>query len=97
MSFSFGEIVLLKFPFTDGKKIKKRPALVLFDFDDEDVVVCRITSKFYNSNLDIEIINWEKCGLKLPSLIRLHKIATLDKSLIDQSIGVIDDTLKKEI
>lgn len=95
--FSFGEIVLLKFPFTDGDKSKKRPALILVDTEDEDIIVCRITSKLYNSNFDYEITNWEKSGLKLPSVIRLHKIATLEKSLVDQSIGMIDKKLKKLI
>jgi mRNA-degrading endonuclease toxin of MazEF toxin-antitoxin module len=94
---SFGDIVLLKFPFTDGGKNKKRPALVLVDTEDEDIIVCRITSKLYDSDFDFEIKNWEKCGLKLPSVIRLHKIATLDKSLIDISIGEIDKKLKKLI
>ncbi len=93
----FGDIVLLKFPFTDGEKSKKRPALVLADTEDEDVIVCRITSKLYDSDFDFEIKDWQKCGLKLPSVIRLHKIATLEKSLIDQKIGEIDNELKKLI
>ncbi len=92
--FVFGEIVLLKFPFTDGDKSKKRPALILLDSNDGDIVVCRITSKLYNSDYDFRIENWEKVGLKLPSVIRLHKIATLDKLLIEQIIGIIDAELK---
>ncbi len=88
--FVFGEIVLLKFPFTDGDKSKKRPALILLDSNDGDIVVCRITSKLYNSDYDFRIENWEKARLKLPSVIRLHKIATLDKLLIEQIIGIIN-------
>jgi hypothetical protein len=41
---NFGDIVLLKFPFTDGKTYKRRPALIIKDFDDGDIIVCRITS-----------------------------------------------------
>ncbi len=93
----FGEIVLLKFPFTDGEKSKRRPALILADTKDEDIIVCRITSKLYNSDFDFEIKNWGKSGLKLQSVIRLHKIATLEKGLVDQSIGMIDKKLKKLI
>jgi hypothetical protein len=33
----FGDIVLLKFPFTDGQISKKRPALVINDFADGDL------------------------------------------------------------
>jgi len=41
---TFGDIVLLKFPFTDGISFKKRPALIINDYDDGDIIVCRITS-----------------------------------------------------
>jgi len=90
----FGDIILLKFPFTDGKQFKKRPALILQDTKDGDVIVCRITSKLYYSKFDFEVKNWKACGLKLPSVVRLHKIASLDKNLVNQKIGVIDEELK---
>jgi mRNA interferase MazF len=45
--FQFGQIVLIGFPHTDGTSFNKRPALVLFDANDEDIIVCRITSKIY--------------------------------------------------
>ena len=80
----------MKFPFTDIKSFKKRPALILKDTNDGDVIVCRITSKIYQSRYDIEFKNWKRAGLKLPSIIRTHKIATLDKNLIELRIGKID-------
>jgi len=54
----FGEIVLLKFPFTDGLSLKKRPALIINDYNDGDVIVCRITSQIYQTKYDIYIENW---------------------------------------
>ena len=48
-----GTIVLLKFPFSDGISYKRRPALVLKDFEDGDLLVCRITSMLYTSKYDI--------------------------------------------
>jgi len=78
----FGEVVLLKFPFTSGGKLIKRLALILFDCGDEDVILCRITSKLYDSEFDFRIEGWKKAGLKLPSVVRIHKIATLGKDLI---------------
>jgi mRNA interferase MazF len=39
-----GEIVLLSFPFADATEVKRRPALVLLDIGDEDIVVGRVTS-----------------------------------------------------
>jgi len=35
--------------------------------------------------------------LRLPSVIRLHKIASLEESLIDLTIGVINEKLKQKL
>ncbi len=94
---TFGDIVLLKFPFTDTKTFKKRPALIINDFNDNDIVVCRITSQIYETPFDVYIKNWEKSGLKLPSVIRVHKLATLEKNLVEKVIGKIDTSVKVKI
>lgn len=44
MGYLGGEIVLLSFPFADATGTRRRPALVLLDTGDEDLVVARITS-----------------------------------------------------
>jgi mRNA interferase MazF len=95
-NYKFGDVVLMKFPFTNNLIFKKRPALI-GDTNDGDVIVCRITSKLYNSSYDVELKNWSLCGLKLPSVIRVHKIASLEKNLIDIKLGEIDNTVKNEI
>lgn len=87
----FGDVVLLKFPFSDWKGCKKRPALILNDFEDGDIIVCRITSRIYNTPNDYCIDNWTDAGLKLPSVVRIHKIATLDKSLVEIKMGRLDN------
>jgi mRNA interferase MazF len=86
-SYKFGEIVLLQFPFTGGAGYKKRPALILFDSGDADVIVARVTSQMKTNSYDIEIRDWRAAGLRTASIVRLHKIATLEKTLIDQKIG----------
>lgn len=93
----FGQVVLLRFPFTDGVSYKRRPALVINDFGDGDVIVCRITSKIYHSDFDIEITNLEKSGLKLPSVMRVHKIATLEKNLVELMMGQIGSILMVKV
>lgn len=93
----FGDIILLKFPFTDNQVYKRRPALVINDYQDGDVIVCRITSKIYNTKQDVYIDNWKNLGLKLPSVIRVHKIATLEKDMVELKMGNIDNTLKETI
>lgn len=94
---NFGDIVLLKFPFTDGKTYKRRPALIINDFDDGDVIVCRITSQIYNTSNDILIQDWEKAGLKLPSVIRVHKMATLEKDLVEIIMGQVENAIKEKV
>jgi len=94
---NFGEIVLLKFPFTDGKTFKRRPALVINDFEDDDIIVCRITSQIYKTKNDVLISDWKKTGLKLPSVIRVHKIATLNKDLAEIILGHIDNPTKDKV
>jgi len=90
--FSFGEIVLLEFPFTDGETLKKRPALVLADTKDGDLILARITSQVYKSVYDVPVNNWQQAGLKLASVIRLHKIATLESSLVIKKMGSLSTT-----
>jgi len=94
---TFGDIVILKFPYTDGITFKRRPALVIRDFQDGDILVCRITSKIYTTTFDIELIDWAESGLKLPSVVRVHKIATLEKSLLELRLGHVSDGVKSSI
>lgn len=87
-----GAIVLLRFPFADGISYKRRPALVLKDTEDGDVLVCRITSKIYKSQYDMYLDDWLKYGLKLPSIVRVHKMATLEKDMVEIVMGQLDET-----
>lgn len=94
---AFGDICLLKFPLSNGASHKKRPILVLLDTRDNDIIVCRITSRMYNTKYNFHVKNWTEAGLKLPSVIRLHKIATLEKKLMYKKLGRINEPLKKQI
>ena len=94
-SFEFGDIVLLTFPFTNGVQKKKRPALILLDADDGDVILCRITSKKVETKYDFILEEWKNFNLLLPSVIRMHKIATLDKKLIERKLGKLNVATKQ--
>jgi mRNA interferase MazF len=84
-----GDIILIPFPFTDLSGSKYRPALVLNSGED-DVTVAFITTQLYTkSDTDIFIEQTEKNGLKKDSLIRLSKLATLDKKLAEGRMGEI--------
>lgn len=66
---------------------KRRPALVLLDSGDDDLLLARITTQYSNSPFDYELKDWIKAGLRAPSFVRLHKLATLEKKLIEKEFG----------
>lgn len=84
-----GDIVLITFPFTDLSGEKLRPAVVLFT-SRLDVTVCFITTKMHwQESTDILIEPSESNGVLKESLIRLSKIATLEKTLIAGLLGTL--------
>jgi mRNA interferase MazF len=85
--YSFGNIVLLSFPLANYTGNKKRPALVILDTGDDDFLAARITTQLSRGKHDYEISNWKESGLLKPSVIRLDKIATIEKSLIFKKLG----------
>ncbi|MBI5324760.1 MAG: type II toxin-antitoxin system PemK/MazF family toxin [Ignavibacteriae bacterium] len=86
-NYKFSDIVLLEYPFSELKTIKKRPALVLLDSGDDDLVISRITTKHYDTQYDFQLNDWRSAGLIAVSTVRLHKIATLGKNIIDKKLG----------
>ncbi len=88
-TYKQGDIVLMRLPFTSGEEEKKRPALVLVDTGDEDVVVARVTSRQGDTAYDVPVASWQQAGLLLPSVVRVHKLATLEKRLIDRHLGTL--------
>jgi mRNA interferase MazF len=82
--FAFGAAVLARFPFTDLKGEKRRPALVVSRDNDRrlDVVVCFITSVPREGPDMAPLGPGDGIGLKVPSVVRFDKLATLDRSVI---------------
>jgi mRNA interferase MazF len=85
-----GSVVLLTLPFSDATTSKLRPALVLLDTGDNDIVVSRITTQIYTTDFDVEILEWQQAGLMRPSVVRLHKLNTLAKTLVNRILGTLD-------
>jgi mRNA interferase MazF len=86
-TYSPGELLLVPVPYTKGGGSTTRPALVLVDTGDADVLLARITSQPQTSPCDVAIVDWRGAGLRKPSFIRLHKLVTVDKSEIQRSLG----------
>lgn len=90
--YSFGDVLIINFPFSDGQGSKRRPVMVIKDTNDKDVLIAKITSQSYNTSYDINLLNWKQASLLSPSVVRIHKIQTLHSSLIFGHIGRLTST-----
>jgi mRNA interferase MazF len=79
--------VLVAFPFSGGAQVKRRPALVILDSGDADIVVARGTTRVHPTPFDVSLTDWQSAGLLAPSVARLHKLATLERKLVDRKLG----------
>ena len=77
-----GDVLLVDFPFVQSGQGKMRPAVVVADTGDNDAVLARVTTQDYRGPFDVQLAEWKGAGLLAPSVLRLHKLATLNKSLI---------------
>jgi mRNA interferase MazF len=77
------------FPFTVSGPGKPRPALVILDTGDADVVLARVPSQPHSTPFDVPISGWQQAGLLAPSTVRLHKLATLAKNRVRRRLGAL--------
>lgn len=87
--FAFGSIILARFPFTDLSGDKRRPALVVSRDNHRrtDLVVCFITSVPRAGPDMAPIAPTLGTGLKVPSVVRFDKLATLGPAVIMGRLG----------
>jgi len=86
-----GSVILIPFPFTDLTGTKIRPAVVLSN-NELDVTICFVTSELkWKTEYDIPIFPSNGNGLKVPSLIRISKIATIDSNLVLGELGELSN------
>jgi mRNA interferase MazF len=92
MTVPFGAIVLTDFPFTDLTATKRRPARVVSADNDRrsDVVVAYITSVPRQSADAVPIVRAAGNGLKVSSMVRFDKIATVSKDILARRLGYAD-------
>jgi mRNA interferase MazF len=89
-NYQVGDLVLVDFPFTVSGPGKPRPALVILDTGDADVLVARVTTQVQTTAWDVLISGWQQAGPLAPSTVRLHKLATLAKSRVRRHVGTLD-------
>lgn len=95
------DIVVVKFPFTDGSQFKKRPALIISNEavnKTGDYLIVQITSKLNDDNFSIAI-EQNDClhPVPLKSYIRTYKIFTVHQSLILSKVSEANPSFFKTI
>jgi mRNA interferase MazF len=97
ITYQPGDPVLVDFPFTASGTAKPRPALVILDTGDADVLLARVTTQLQRSAYDAPLAGWQKAGLLAPSFVRLPKLATLAKSRIHKHLGSLDAADQQQV
>ena len=103
--FKRGTIILIPFPFTDLSSQRIRPGLVVScdDRRGDDVIVVFISSVLSKHVGKAEVViqkttpSFPETGLKVSSVIKCDKIATLDKRIVIGELGHIQKTIQKEV
>ena len=95
-----GAIILTPFPFTDLSGQKVRPALVLHNQNTgEDCIVAFISSvtRGKTGSYDVPAVPSEHNGLKADSVIKVNKIATLQKKIALGELGILEQSILTEV
>lgn len=95
-SFRQGELVLVKFVFTEGVGFKKRPALIVssdeYHKSRNEVVIAAVTSNIERELVgDTEIKEWKKANLLYPSIVT-GILQTIKNNMIERKLGALTST-----
>jgi mRNA interferase MazF len=96
-----GDIVLVQFPFTDLSGTKLRPALIVGHVTGDDLVLAFITSRSTPGGgpadcaLSASDAAFPGTGLKVTSVVRLDKLATLHRNLVRRRLGAIGPVMQQ--
>lgn len=100
-----GTIVLTGFPFTDLTGTKRRPAVIISKVDvaNPDVIVAFISAVLPGSISIFDYIlasnhpDFALSGLKKPSVFKMDKLATLDKSIFSGELGRVSPDIFEKL
>lgn len=91
MRCSFGDVVLVPFPFSDQSATKQRPAVVIsseaYHREHADVLLIAITSQPRpTATTEVAVTHWQEAGLLKPSVIKAA-ITTIEHRLVIKRLG----------
>jgi len=92
-SYSRGEVILVRYPFSDLSGAKIRPAIIVSSpHSSQDVFILPLTSKT-KSLLTGEFIlkDWNKAGLNIETAVK-RGIYTIHQNLVVRRVGRLTDS-----
>jgi mRNA interferase MazF len=95
--YSFGDIVLVPFPFTDQSATKRRPAVVVsterYHRERPDLIIMAVTSQARPAGAlgDVQLKDWQAAGLIKPSVVK-PVITTIEQLLVIRRLGALKET-----
>ena len=97
--FVKGDVIIIEFPYSNLRDVKRRPVLILKVPKGEDVIVAQITGESYEDSVEILLKkeNFKQGGLKRISYLRIDKIASIEKYLIKYKAGSLKQNKFNEI
>ena len=97
--FVRGDVVVLNFPFSDLTGTKRRPALVVADLINDDIILCQITGRSKKDKYAVNLNNGDcvNGNLNIESYVRSNKLFTADEKTILYKICCITDNKMKEV
>ena len=100
MTCEVWDVIVVPFPFTEARGVKRRPALVVSSrsFNENGhTVLAMITTKAHHPwPGDTELNDRRSAGLELPCIVRL-KAFTLDNRLIIRKIGHLSSADRRRV
>ena len=102
MNYSRGEVVWVKFPFSDSSTSKLRPALIISNNlinRSGDYLLMQVTSRLRNDDLSMILDDTAYLGSPLlkQSELRLHKVFVLNEMMISGGITNLNSAFMQKV
>lgn len=103
--YSEGDIVLFRYPNTDGSQGKRRPAVLIKCVGNRfgDWLVCMVSTQIQHcvEGSDIVITSAERdfvaTGLRADSLLRISRLAVVSEAIFELKLGGLPPHLLREV
>lgn len=98
-----GKVVLVPFPFDDLSATKVRPAVCLTEpvGDHRHVVLAFVSSRIPTPLLESDVVlqpeTYAETGLRVESVLRLHRLMTVSTELIRRELGCVPKAVWADI